>query len=76
MPGRLELPASTLSVLRSNQLSYETLQLSKENKVYCEIERVQPWIPEKYRESLLFEILSLERRCSSHTFRYGYLVTT
>ena len=49
VPGRLELPTSTLSVQRSNQLSYETLKRKKEDRIkhkqYSKKEIFQPHLP-------------------------------
>ena len=73
VPGRVELPTSTLSVWRSNQLSYRT-----------------PPTADRHDGGLRLHIIERqgtgathgtggrsapERRCSSRTFRYGYLVT-
>ena len=101
VPGRLELPTSTLSVWRSNQLSYRTvfkqrgfiapsffhsLSIEKQNREYKKHMDNQlpslllittacsdPRPPDSGGEGRAF---SPERRCSSRTFRYGYLVTT
>ena len=59
--GGLEPSTSRLSGVRSNHLSYRSIN------VYCFLSRTQKW------KELMF---SLERRWSSRTFRYGYLVTT
>ena len=70
----LEPSTSRLSGVRSNQLSYRP---SKRNI----IERINPSKLNKQVEvncvlSVHGTALSLERRWSSRTFRYGYLVTT
>ncbi len=69
--SRLELPTSRLSGVRSNHLSYRSMQLIgtiifliRNHKV------ISSW------EVDVSTSQSLERRWSSRTFRYGYLVTT
>ena len=68
----LEPPTSRLSGVRSNQLSYRPI------KTWMLI-NIQNWI-QYVTSSLIFvedvPNISLERRWSSRTFRYGYLVTT
>ena len=102
VPGRVELPTSTLSVQRSNQLSYRTGILCSEVTVplfffpfrgqglfyitnnimqYSECEFLVYTtflLKSDYNLSLTIiqDNISPERRCSSRTFRYGYLVTT
>ena len=126
VPGRLELPTSTLSVWRSNQLSYRTVQaawvstqllsilyLQTESEVqeakgfqtnllfittYLQIIitnyslLITHYLSVLSRKEVFPDLLdfarrsvscvrnpfqdSPERRCSSRTFRYGYLVTT
>ena len=66
---------------RSNQLSYRTVGIARATPRVCIINREG-----RYRKRgddtavrLVPELLdgaSPERRCSSRTFRYGYLVTT
>ena len=71
VPGRLELPTPTLSVLYSNQLSYETeFSLTLPFTLTSETEQILQII------SLPTKINFSIRRYSSRTFRYGYLVTT
>ena len=47
---------------------------------YCSAFELYPWFCSKNVRGKhpkgMHDHLSLERRCSSHTFRYGYLVTT
>ena len=134
VPGRLEVPTSTLSVWRSNQLSYRTLwaesgrtgclfltvgrspassvssinhlnTLDRSSKkripvlqslrhcillplVMHSTETSRPVSRKEVFHLLYLDLhwrfgrapavttLSPERRCSSRTFRYGYLVTT
>ena len=114
VPGRLELPTSTLSVWRSNQLSYRTARLKRParttgvfplqpeadafrrqragtNQVLpenCSTPRPSPGGTEATTGTPSWRQPSRaaagvdrcrpapERRCSSRTFRYGYLVTT
>ena len=108
VPGRLELPTSTLSVWRSNQLSYRTmiflracvLRITRPGQLRFQVSGLQKpgFLHSLYskqtaaykkpvKEShlqvdfLLSNYFALpcvppERRCSSRTFRYGYLVTT
>ena len=81
VPGRVELPTSTLSVWRSNQLSYGTVCKASPRKLPSHSLASSP-VPflktdqnsGKGRPSL--RPRTPERRCSSRTFRYGYLVTT
>ena len=124
VPGRLELPTSTLSVWRSNQLSYRTgfklsaISLRPASSILYS-KKQKAWVQEawgflsNHQCSLPFSLFryivitifrniehplqkggvpcftwlapscnrnpfqdSPERRCSSRTFRYGYLVTT
>ena len=96
VPGRVELPTSTLSVWRSNQLSYRTLfrfrsslrgfcpasffsLFQKTDAAYKKtgykirlLKKQEPKVKSLQRS----HDPSPERRCSSRTFRYGYLVTT
>ena len=86
VPRRVELRTSTLSVWRSNQLSYETVGTSANieylihNKVVkdhslfytCRLFIPFSWGVLPFR----VDHKAPERRCSSRTFRYGYLVTT
>ena len=76
--GGLEPPTSRLSGVRSNQLSYrpisvdwESLQISQNRTMLggqsVDLSDIQ---------ALGSVYVSLERRWSSRTFRYGYLVTT
>ena len=80
VPGRLELPTSTLSVWRSNQLSYRTVQVTR--RVARTIHLIIKDSEEKYKKGkptltcVIQRNSAPERRCSSRTFRYGYLVTT
>ena len=99
VPGRLELPTSTLSVWRSNQLSYRTgFKLSAYTNAQLHSfsiitnrsvstrseDNIKPssfttLSVFRYSETPRFrngEHSAPERRCSSRTFRYGYLVTT
>ena len=116
VPGRVELPTSTLSVWRSNQLSYRTV--SQINRANGDLHRnfmelilthlpiaLPIYIVTSQHEIQVVKLLTNlfktfvktrffyfsnrtislfiatrasapERRCSSRTFRYGYLVTT
>ena len=68
---RVELLTSCLQGRRSSQLSYTPIQ----NKhIYNVLKKVHWKINNKTFEKLVS--FSLERRWSSRTFRYGYLVTT
>ena len=110
VPGRVELPTSTLSVQRSNQLSYRTsstlstfrldsasffsclslsillqmVDLYIINKQVPVVQKTEPLkslfltmavLHYSCRIASSYDIAP-ERRCSSRTFRYGYLVTT
>ena len=74
VPGRLELPAPTLSVWCSNRLSYGTPSTAPKGRAFpaeaCSAGTRNGTDLREQRES------APERRCSSRTFRYGYLVTT
>ena len=80
VPGRLELPTPTLSVWCSNRLSYGTpsqgvpgtrpLSLARLTVLVCSGQHRNPF------RLHLISASPPERRCSSRTFRYGYLVTT
>ena len=95
VPGSFELPTSTLSVWRSNQLSYRTGQAAARDGPATGIPRMiskedrrgtRAGHGKAARASLCFRSCAPrqgallkrppERRCSSRTFRYGYLVTT
>ena len=86
VPGRLELPTSTLSVWRSNQLSYRTglnrVCVVQEAKgallrtLVCPCLHYSSHPGPEIRFQALARANAPERRCSSRTFRYGYLVTT
>ena len=100
VPGRLELPTSTLSVWRSNQLSYRTLSsvrggASAQPHTFSISINISSKKRRARKRTFLTRIVtaeanhslftshyplswpsSPERRCSSRTFRYGYLVTT
>ena len=75
VPGRLELPTPTLSVWCSNRLSYGTPARglrprdapSRAPPIACD---------GQHGTSENGSGDPPERRCSSRTFRYGYLVTT
>ena len=75
VPGRLELPTPTLSVWCSNRLSYGTPARglrprdapSRAPPIACD---------GQHGTSENGSGAPPERRCSSRTFRYGYLVTT
>ena len=74
VPGRLELPTPTLSVWCSNRLSYGTPASGLRPRdapkagasIACDGQHGTSTVP----------AYPPERRCSSRTFRYGYLVTT
>ena len=100
VPGRVELPTSTLSVWRSNQLSYRTGvsggdagtmparaggDLSVTFLSYSDYRQDRQTAKQSLAAfAILFHSVNClkangvapERRCSSRTFRYGYLVTT
>ena len=71
VPGRLELPTPTLSVWCSNRLSYGTPPWGPPQAFSAStgLGNAPTWAPNPRRAPP-------ERRCSSRTFRYGYLVTT
>ena len=72
-PGRLELPTSRLSGVRSNRLSYGPIRApnnSKKGFIDDDLMSINNLIQINEIKS------SLERRWSSHRFPYGYLVTT
>ena len=85
VPGRVELPTSTLSVWRSNQLSYRTeAGTVSETFVFngllwgnhiCEKQGVENPLFCRFLPLTRLWTSAPERRCSSRTFRYGYLVT-
>ncbi len=80
VPGRLELPTPTLSVWCSNRLSYGTPSPAPRGRALAVL-RVSPLVSlSGQHRNLSPELFHLgdppERRCSSRTFRYGYLVTT
>lgn len=67
----LEPPTSRLSGVRSNQLSYRPINLNEQAfKTEYNMSRYSASSEEDVPN------ISLERRWSSRTFRYGYLVTT
>ena len=90
VPGRVELPTSTLSVWRSNQLSYRTVFITSVVETFdgCRIQKGAACllsVSDTVSFFLFFQMRRIgftrrqplpERRCSSRTFRYGYLVTT
>ena len=91
VPGRVELPTSTLSVWRSNQLGYRTVVagtpghhqifFEKDSRESVQDTGGDPYpftTEERYIKCPEKDVCtsSPERRCSSRTFRYGYLVTT
>ena len=76
VPGRLELPTPTLSVWCSNRLSYGTPSSRGRPLPGASL---KPDAASTIRNLFSFRYRSAcppERRCSSRTFRYGYLVTT
>ena len=82
VPGRLELPTPTLSVWCSNRLSYGTPPCGVPGTRPV-LPRVSPLVCAGQHRNPSGCTLSAphlgappERRCSSRTFRYGYLVTT
>ena len=80
VPGRLELPTPTLSVWCSNRLSYGTPSPAPRGRALT-VSRVSPLVSlsgqHRNQSPELFHLGGPpERRCSSRTFRYGYLVTT
>ena len=85
VPGRLELPTPTLSVWCSNQLSYGTPAPAEDPETRpAALAACAPSVfslsvcSGQHRRRLLRDLCGNppERRCSSRTFRYGYLVTT
>ena len=85
VPGRLELPTPTLSVWCSNQLSYGTPAPAEDPETRpAALAACAPSVfslsvcSGQHRRRLLRDPCGNppERRCSSRTFRYGYLVTT
>ena len=80
VPGRLELPTPTLSVWCSNRLSYGTPSPAPRGRALT-VSRASPLVSlSGQHRNQPPEPSHLggppERRCSSRTFRYGYLVTT
>ena len=80
VPGRLELPTPTLSVWCSNRLSYGTPSPAPRGRALT-VSRVSPLVSlsgqHRNQPPEPFHLGGPpERRCSSRTFRYGYLVTT
>ena len=76
VPGRLELPTPTLSVWCSNRLSYGTPSQGVPDAPAASSAFS---LSGQHRNPFRLHPISAsppERRCSSRTFRYGYLVTT
>ncbi len=78
VPGRLELPTPTLSVWCSNRLSYGTplSGVPGTRPFPSRVSRFKSYRPAPEPPAHFSEASPPERRCSSRTFRYGYLVTT
>ena len=83
--SRLELLTPTLSVWCSNQLSYRTVYIEQtlqtrisEPRSAKDLRQLNYFRKEVFLVNLetSSRSFSSERRCSSRTFRYGYLVTT
>ena len=72
----LEPPTSRLSGARSNQLSYDPIFQGWASKLNSESKILSLKLSDTTHESWLTWRISLERRWSSRTFRYGNLVTT